>query len=102
MTPSDVPIEIEDTEVVREPGTRGFRVSFRVTADRRNGEDWDVRGAALVIREDGDLGCVASIGPSAEFGPRGAIAFTRSGNGVRAVHRYGTECARHCVPSRCA
>jgi hypothetical protein len=55
MTPSDVHVEIEDTEVVREPGTRGFSVSFRVTADRRNGEDWDARGAALVIREDGDL-----------------------------------------------
>ena len=67
MTPPGMDVEIEDTEVVREPGTRAFSVSLRVTEDGSSGDDRGDRAAALVIREDGDLR-VCDIDRSAEVG----------------------------------
>jgi hypothetical protein len=54
MYPSDVDVDIEDTEVVREPGARGFSVAWRATSDERSRE-WADRGEGLVIREDGEF-----------------------------------------------
>jgi hypothetical protein len=53
MNPSDVDVEIGEIDGVDQAKSRGVAVEYTVTSDARNREDWDVRGEALVVQEDG-------------------------------------------------